>query len=105
MSQRIRYAEVAPGILKSRRLFLTSSGQEVQVELDLQNKKYRILDSVTGAEVVSATGNTKNRSVLKIQAKRGLTQLGVSFIEEKRDRGNQSSGIDLRVGFGMGLDD
>jgi hypothetical protein len=86
MSQRIRYQTVAPGILKSRRLFMTADGQEVAVQLDLTTKQYQILDSVTGG-VVAEGGNTRNKSVLKIQAKRGLTELGVTFSEEKRERG------------------
>lgn len=90
-NKRIRYAKVRTGVLLSRRHFLTSSGQEVSVELDLNNKKYRILDSVSSAEVASG-GNTKNVSVLKIQAKRGLMGLGVSFTEETRQRGSVTSG-------------
>lgn len=88
---RIRYLEVKPGVLQSRRRFVTGVGQEVLVELDLNQKKYRILDSVSGAEVATG-GNTKNRSVLKIQSKRGLTELGVIFAEEKRDRAQGKNG-------------
>ncbi len=84
-SQRIRYANVGPSVLKSRRNFTTADGREVQVELNLEDKKYRVLDSVSGEEV-SSGGNTRNKSVLKIQAKRGLTELGVVFDEETRKR-------------------
>lgn len=83
---RIRYMEVTPGVLQSRRRFITASGQEVLVELDLNQKKYRILDSVSGAEVASG-GDTINANVLKIQSKQGLTSLGVTFSAEARDRG------------------
>ncbi len=86
-NKRIRYAKVRQGVLISRRHFTTNAGVEVLVELDLNNKKYRILDSVSSAEI-STGGNTKNISVLKIQAKKGLTALGVTFAEESRNRAN-----------------
>ncbi len=92
MSQRIRYATIAAGILRSRRNFVTGSGQEVIVELDLDNKKYRILDSVSGEEVASGSGRTRNKSVLKIHAKRALTELGVVFAPEARQRGEVQVG-------------
>lgn len=91
MNQRIRYHKSRSGILQSRRNFITSGGQEVIVELDLNVKKFRILDSVSGVEVASG-GNTRNVSVLKIQAKRGLTVLGVEFAEESRNRIELPSG-------------
>ena len=92
VSQRIRYQKTRNGILTSRRNFTITSGQEVRVELDLNSKKYRILDSVTGEEIVPASGNTKNISVLKIQSKRALSALGVQFVEEKRDRESATVG-------------
>lgn len=82
---RIRYMQTSPGILQSRRHFVTGAGREVNVELDLNAKKYRILDSATGEQVATG-GNTRNKSVLKIQAKRGLTELGVVFTDETRSR-------------------
>ncbi len=85
---RIRYHKAKNGILTSRRNFLTLDGKTVIVELDLNNKKYRILDAVTMEEVASG-GNTRNQSVLKIQSKRALTELGVSFAEEVRDRSSE----------------
>lgn len=85
MNQRIRYNKVRAGVLISRRNFVTGAGREVNVELDLNTKKYRILDSASG-EQVSTGGNTRNVSVLKIQAKRGLTELGVQFADETRTR-------------------
>lgn len=99
MNQRIRYNKVRTGVLLSRRNFTTSTGIEVNVELDLNNKKYRILDAVTN-DVLGTGGNTKNVSVLKIQAKRGLTEMGVEFAEETRDRGGEeidAERIDLRA--------
>ena len=86
MSLRIRYQKTRNGVLTSRRNFTINTGQEVKVELDLNSKKYRILDSVTGEEVVPASGNTRNNSVLKIMAKKRLAGLGVVFGDEKRER-------------------
>jgi hypothetical protein len=85
MNKRIRYNKTRSGVLQSRRNFMTGQNQEVVVELDLNAKRFRILDSVSGAEVATG-GNTRNVSVLKIQAKRGLTSLGVTFAEESRTR-------------------
>lgn len=86
MSQRIRYLRVdGNGVLKSRRAFSLADGRQVFVELDTTAKKFTIKDGSSG-EVVSSGGNTKNLSVLKIQAKKGLEELGVQFAEEKRNR-------------------
>lgn len=89
---RIRYQQTKPGVLQSRRRFVTAAGTEVLVELDLNQKKYRVLDASTGAEV-AAGGNTRNVSVLKIQSKRGLTELGVSFTDETRVRGSNEASV------------
>lgn len=88
-NKRIRYAKTKQGILTSRRNFTTASGSEVIVELDLNNKKYRILDASSLTEVTSG-GNTRNTSVLKIQAKKGLMTLGVAFADETRERDNRN---------------
>ncbi len=82
---RVRYIQVNVGVFSSRRNFVTDAGREVKVLLDLNAKTYRIVDSVSG-EQVAAGGNTRNKNVLKIQAKRGLTDLGVTFAEETRER-------------------
>lgn len=87
---RIRYQKTASGVLQSRRYFVTKTGQEVYVQLDLNVKKYRILDSTSGVEVATG-GNTRNISVLKIQSKKGLVALGVSFAEETRNRDHSAS--------------
>lgn len=94
MNQRIRYSQVRQGVLKSRRNFAITSGIEVVVELDLAAKKYLILDNVTGAQI-STGGNTKNLAVLKIQAKKGLEALGVTFANETRNRGNTELGVQV----------
>jgi len=90
-STRIRYQKMGPGVLRSRRYFKTAAGAEVYVELNLDAKKYRIVDSVSGVELATG-GNTRNSSVLKIQSKRGLEGLGVAFTDESRNRGNGTSG-------------
>lgn len=89
MNQRIRYNKVTDDRLISRRTFSTGSGSEVVVELNLGQKKYRVLDAVTQTEI-SSGGNTRNVAVLKIQAKRGLKELGVQFADETRDREGDS---------------
>lgn len=85
MNTRIRYSKPNDGVLTSRRNFTISTGQEVKVELDLNSKTYRVLDAVTGAEVATG-GNTVNVSVLKIQSKRALSELGAVFDGETRVR-------------------
>ncbi len=91
MNTRIRYQETAPGVLTSRRLFTLDNGTEVKVELNLNEKKFRIIDAVTGFDIATG-GNTKNISVLKIQSKKGLTALGVEFGDESRNRGEGTTG-------------
>lgn len=91
-NKRIRYSKPSNGVLLSRRNYVTAGGREVNVELDLNAKKYRILDAST-SEVVSAGGDTRNLSVLKIQAKRGLTDLGVTFADETRVRGTNEVAV------------
>lgn len=86
MNQRIRYNKVSADKLVSRRTFATAGGSEVVVELNLGQKRYRVLDAATSTEV-SSGGNTRNVAVLKIQAKRGLKELGVQFADESRERG------------------
>lgn len=86
---RIRYLKTAQGVLQSRRYFMTGANQEVYVQLDLNAKTYRILESASGVEVASGSG-TINISVLKIKAKRMLLELGVNFSDEKRNREKNS---------------
>lgn len=81
---RIRYINEG-NLLISRRVFEINGGKSVQAVLDLENKKFKILDAVSG-EVVSEGGNTKNKSVLKLQTKRALVALGAVFDEEARNR-------------------
>lgn len=89
-NSRIRYNKVEDGITRSRRHFLTNEGKQVFVVLNLNEKKYQILDSVTG-DVISSGGDTVNSAVLKIQTKQALTALGVVFSGENRNRGLQTS--------------
>lgn len=84
---RIRYMETPEGKLISRRRFTTKYGNAVFVELDPQNKKFRVIDATNGSELMTG-GNTRNLSVLKIQTKRTLMELGVTFNEETRRTSN-----------------
>lgn len=85
MSQRIRYIKVDDGTLQSRRNFTITNGTEVVVELNPSTMKYRIVTSATREEVASG-GDTINLSVLKIEAKQKLADLGVEFEQENRVR-------------------
>lgn len=83
---RVRYmANEDKTVLTSRRLFTTSAGVQVKAELDLVNKKFRIVDATSGA-VVAEGGDTINLAVLKISCKQALVGLGASFEEEARER-------------------
>lgn len=90
MSTRIRYSKENNGLLKSMRTFTvqTSEGlsSDVIIKLDPQNNKFFVVDASTEDLVVEG-GRTTNLSVLKIQAKKALTKLGVEFGTETRDRG------------------
>lgn len=85
MSKRIRYIKAGDSKLVSLRNFITLAGNTVVVELDTENKKFRVLDAATLAEV-SSGGDTKNVAILKQQAKESLVSLGVTFSEEVRIR-------------------
>lgn len=86
MNQRIRYQSVqGTSVLKSRRVFKTADGKDVSIELDTASLKFTVRDSITGEPVLNG-GNTRNLSVLKIQAKNGLQSLGVQFAAEARNR-------------------
>jgi hypothetical protein len=87
---RIRYKEVAPNVLRSRRHFMTSEGREVYVELDFSAMKFQVFDSATGF-VVAEGGKSTNRAVLKIQLKDALMGLGANFEDEKRNRGQATA--------------
>ncbi len=89
-NKRIRYVKSGNGVLTSLRNFVSGDGQTLKVELDTTAKKYRILDATTLQELASG-GNTRNISVLKIQAKKGLLSLGVQFSDEVRKRDDSDS--------------
>jgi len=80
---RIRYNKVVNGTCRSRQFFNTSINETVFVVLDFNTFKFRILDANDSTPLVEG-GNTKNKSVLKIQAKRALEKLGVKFNDEER---------------------
>lgn len=86
MNVRIRYnTDTTSGLLISRRNYVTSDGTEVKAELDSTSKRFRILETTTGRELL-AGGKTKNLAVLKIQVKDALASMGVQFGSEERER-------------------
>lgn len=82
---RIRYKKIGPELLKSVRVF-NVEGMALSVTLNTEEKRYMIVDENAGEEITNG-GKTKNLAVLKIQAKKALTELGVNFGEESRNRG------------------
>lgn len=80
---RIRYTKVNNGLCRSRQIFGLPGGKEVAVQLDYNTFQFTIKNVVTD-EVVLQGGATKNKAVLKIQAKRELEKLGAKFLSEER---------------------
>lgn len=80
----------------SRRTFDVSIEGEVvstKVILDTVNLGYKIVDASNIERTLLSGGNTKNLSVLKIQAKDGLKSLGYEFETETRNRENSSDSV------------
>lgn len=95
---RIRYRSIGDGILASRRVFtvaLDGVDTDVVVILDTDLMRFKIVTVVDDVDSDSMEilrgGNTKNISVLKIQAKKGLRELGYEFGTETRARGVASN--------------
>lgn len=80
---RIRYNKTVEGVCQSKQAYTISTGKQVKVELNYNTFKFRILDASSNRELLTG-GTTKNKAVLKIQAKRSLEALGVSFADEVR---------------------
>lgn len=95
---RIRYKSIGDNLLKSVRVFSVND-TALSVTLDTENKRFTIVDENSGDEVMTG-GKTKNLAVLKIQAKKALSDLGVSFGEETRNRGNDDSTDNIKVSVG-----
>lgn len=92
MQTRIKYNFDETGVLGESRQIFKVNGREVKVYLLMDNLKYQIRDNSTG-DVLKEGGNTKNRAVLLKQAKKGLSDLGFNFGEEKRNRGNNEAKV------------
>jgi len=82
MSNRIRYSKTANSTLVSVRSFL-ANGNNYKVELHPDRMMFYV---TVGGEVVEQ-GTGVSLANLKIKAKKALTDLGVSFDKETRDKG------------------
>lgn len=84
MSVRIRYAasELGEALKKSQRVFKAGK-KSFYVVLNEDSMHFIIFDA-DSKEVVSSGGNTTNKTVLRLQAKKALEQLGVKFAGENR---------------------
>lgn len=80
---RIRYTKPVDGVCNSRQVYKITGKKEVSVRLDYNTFQFNLIDSSTGISLYNG-GNTKNKAVLKIQAKNTLEALGVRFKEEER---------------------
>jgi len=90
---RIRYNKVG-STLTSRRIFsLVVDGNMVdaKVVLDTNDMTYTVINLSDNSSVIGTGDNTKNLSVLKIQAKDALRELGYEFGAETRNRGVASN--------------
>ncbi len=89
MSTRIRYAtsDLGEALKKSIKLF-GSGKRKYYVVLNEDSMHYIIFDA-DSKEVVSSGGNTTNKTVLRLQAKKALEKLGVKFEGESRSRNKQ----------------
>lgn len=88
MSQRIRYKEIEPGIMVSKKVFTSSStGARYKVVLNLNDVTYKIKNLNTERFVYVGGDNINNLNVLKRTAKATLeSRFGVIFDEEVRQR-------------------
>lgn len=84
MHTRIKYENQGDGLYSSRQLFAVND-KECIVMLDYNNFKFEIIDIKT-KECVVLGGKTKNKAVLKRQAKRALKKLGYEFNAETRKK-------------------
>jgi len=83
---RIRYTKAGVNLV-SRQAFQVNETTSVKVVLNSETMKYDIVDATDESNVLASGGNTKNLSVLKIQAKRNLKAMGLEFNTESRNRG------------------
>lgn len=79
---RIRYNKNEQGLLVSAPIL--AGTQLVQVELDVQNTRFRVLDATSGQPLHDETASSEQ--TLKIAAKRQLRSMGASFNDEVRNK-------------------
>ena len=83
---RIRYNKRPDGLYQSVRTFdikIEKENVRTFVVLDYNRFLYAIVDSVYGDAIVNG-GNTKNKYILRKQAKKALKELGYVFSNEVR---------------------
>ncbi len=83
-STRIRYQKTSePGILVSTKQFQhPTNGARYQVSLDEANQKFTISEVMSNTVV--AEGRAVNNHQVRINGKKKLEELGISFGEEQR---------------------
>jgi hypothetical protein len=86
MSTRIRYStsELGKALKKSNQVFRAGK-KGFYVVLNEDSMHYMIFDAET-KEPIASGGNTTNKTVLRLQAKKALEQLGVKFSGENRKK-------------------
>jgi hypothetical protein len=86
MSTRIRYVpSEVPSVLVSARVFPVGENRELRVSLNTADLTFSVFDAKVN--YVLTTGKGVSLSNLKLKAKKALEGFGVSFSDEKRNRG------------------
>jgi hypothetical protein len=88
-SRRIRYTEVNDSTLQSVRTYHTDSGINLRIMINLTSLEYLLLDDKNG---IVKQGKGLYLHDTKIKAKKALSDLGVSFMEENRTRNQENAG-------------
>lgn len=85
MRQRIRYERQNEEVFISKQKFRhTTNGALYKVLLNEVEMRFYVIDDIV--DMTAATGSAVSMHKLKIAAKKALTQLGISFNEEERER-------------------
>lgn len=81
--KRIRYSKNSSGNLISvKKLYHPTNGARYEVQLDLVERQWLILDDASG--MVAASGHNNSLAMMKIEVKRALAVLGIEFENETR---------------------
>jgi hypothetical protein len=86
MSTRIRYVKEEDCLVSKQ--YFRIGDKEYKVVLFENLFKFSIMDS--SGLVILTDGNTKNKAVLRIQAKRALEEMGYKFEDERRSEGTDT---------------